>query len=561
MEQTLKEVARNVLVDGMRDRERTYLNHWLTSKGKSVQEGRTGLVGYYADARTSVESVHQELQSQGKLAGLDLTRPPQSLAGKTPEEALPVLRKEADKLSESFFLNPDITNSPKKTGEVKMLLHRHLTNLIEARKEEGAEHPISQLDASTVWTLAARSAAALSIQDVAAAETTLGDHGVRHLVAHNAHQGASLLDSFEKAGGKVKAMDRLIMDDVMVFHDMGYAVRPVRNSIKHNGIQGQDSGHNVIAAAYLRERSQDPNDLIHRVYNHDDLDVIHRCLLHHDKPSSEAAMSDNLTLGDKTKQGRAINMETLVRVADNTHAFEDKLPEIIYGHPKSLRTMRLMKTAGELGDKELVKTLRQGLLEEVESREDLGAQEKKAMMTAARGLNSSSYKFTVGRIAGNAPEVRVSTGGSLEISMEESAVHGKVSEMFGLEQGSQAQKVVKDVRNASPGTPIAFVLSEGQAKNLETTTDFQSQVKSLLLKDSLFTRWAATDLRLSQTSAAVDELLKLQGEVEPGQFAELASAYVSPGSGESPESALTALKASLTEQRRAGMLSFLREPA
>ena len=183
------------------------------------------------------------------------------------------------------------------------------------RQEEGPEHPVSQLDASTAWTLAARSAAALSIQDVAAAETTLGDHGVRHLVAHNAHQGARLLDSFEKAGGTVKAMDRLIMDDVMVFHDMGYAVRPVRNSIRHNGIQGQDSGHNVIAAAYLRERTQDPADLIHKVYNHDDLDVIHRCLLHHDKPSSDAAKSDNLSLSDQTKQGRATNMETLVPVS------------------------------------------------------------------------------------------------------------------------------------------------------------------------------------------------------------------------------------------------------
>ena len=75
------------------------------------------------------------------------------------------------------------------------------------------------------------------------------------------------------------------------------------------------------------------------------------------------------------------------------HAFEDKLPELLYSVPETLKYMRLMKVAGETGNPKKVEAIKAKLIEYIGSREDFSPDDKETLCKAVGGISAESYRF------------------------------------------------------------------------------------------------------------------------------------------------------------------------
>lgn len=399
-------------------------------------------------------------------------------------------------------------------GEVKRYVE-----LIEQAQREG---DITQdLKAHDVLRQLQENIAALAYQDLAASENTLGDHGIRHLVDHNINVSERILDEIQKRGQEVRAVDRLMAHQIMIYHDLGYAMDPVRKAINKEGPKGQDAGHNLLSAKFIRERGSNSEDHLNKIFGPEQISQIHGGILNHD--SSEV----NIKL-DNTPEARQANLESAIHIADNTHAFEDKLPEILYSVPESLKTMRLMKAAAEIGDDKQVGALKESLLSHINANEDYSESDKKALSAAARGLSVDSYKFSVGRICGNKPEISVSENGGVEIKVEESAIHQEVVRLFEQDSYDQLKKFIADLTSVSKDQVSEEMLRQGEIgndklkiilkigeKKSDVETDYQKNIESLIDSPD-FRKWVQEDniLSKSQKDAEAQEDLKRADEIK-----------------------------------------------
>ncbi len=384
----------------------------------------------------------------------------------------------------------------------------------------------------------------LAYQDRAATENWLGDHGVRHLVDHNINVSMQLADKLAAEGQIVSAADRLMLHQTMIDHDMGYAMDVVRYPINQGGF-GADGGHNVLAAKFVREQIEGGESAFAKVFTEEQAGIIHEAILHHD------SRDVNLAIGDTSEEARRGNIESIVHVADNTHAFEDKLPEVLYSHPDTLRVMRLLKTAGELGDDGVIDALRSDLISGIDNRSDLSDDDKTALKTAAGIISKHSYKKSVPRICGNRPKFDVANvdgKGVVTISVEESAIHRETTAMFAQVQAEQTVKFIGDttgIKNvdlrisdtvASPeGNVIVKVLSNNESPE---ATDYQRRLDELI-KDQEFSAFITADASLAARLNYAKALFDNAAE------------------GSADKETFGAQVAALTESRKQGLRSYM----
>lgn len=486
-----------------------------------------GIEDRYKDKGSDNSVMKEAIDAYGKKAGLEHAQNAE-LIGKTfnPETRKQIgeqIQAHIDRLfnSEQGRKNQD------KQASATWETQRYLDLLLQSQAE--GDIPLS-IDASIVLRLAERNVWQLAYQDRVASENLMGDHGIRHLIDHNIKATEAIADSLQAQGQSVKAVDRLIMHQTMLDHDLGYATNTVREGyVDSGGVQvkginaggfGVDSGHNLLSAKVIRQRLEDPGDPLGAVFSQKQLKILHEAILYHDDSRVD------FRVGDESEEARRANIESAVHVADNTHAFEDKLPELLYGYPDSLRMMRLLKTAGEIGDSSIVDQLKNQLIENIDSNGSLSADDKEALTMAAKSLNKDSYKFSVGRICGNKPKFNMDSSGKLTIQVTESAIHQEAVGLFDQKSYDQLRKFVGDLTGkdknqvdlnqdaiVSANGKMEIRLKLGSVKATEQT-DYQRQVEALIA-DNVFQEFilggsetGAGDAHLSRTQLSLETDIK-----------------------------------------------------
>lgn len=394
-----------------------------------------GLETRYVDKRTEAKYVNGQIEDFAKVPGSKGDQTPE-LAGKLfDQESRKIISETVQKQIDRLFNSPEGRLNPEKHQLVTQEIQRLLDLVSQAQKEGDLDPNLSpqvvlRLVEQNVWTLA--------YQDRVASENLLGDHGIRHIIGHNIRAVEAISDELTRSGQQVRAIDRLIMHQIMIYHDLGYAMDPVRQQVNRGNFKA-DRGHNILGAKYIRERLESLTDPLRQVFSQEQLSLIHKGVLYHDSSSVD------FRIKDESLEARKSNIEGAIHVADNTHAFEDKLPELLYTFPDTLRVMRLMKTAGEIGDNASFQLLQTQLVDKIQGSSQFSVDDKEALVNAAQLLTCESYKFSVGRICGNRPEFTIDEEGKLTIAVQESAIHKEVVGLYGQESYDQLRKFVGDL--------------------------------------------------------------------------------------------------------------------
>lgn len=515
--QSLSEVLANLALPSkqstaaMSERESSYLGVFPFKDGDAALKARDVLTTRYNDASTSAATVTETISAYASQRGVEIDSVPPGLTGDLGSMDLSKLKGATQGIVDKFFLSQEASFNPEKHATVSEQTGR----FIDLMKESAPDG----FSAGDAYKLVASNLALISYQDKAAAENMLGDHGVRHLLGHNINACEQLADSLEQQGTPVGATDRLVLHQTMIVHDLGYAMDSVRDPINAEGIKGQDAGHNVLAARYLRERADNPDDPLSKLLGGDDLDRMHRCILYHDKDKTGGPGVDFRMGANLSDEDRAMNLESITRVADNTHAFEDKLPELLYRKPESFKAMRLMKTAGEIGDDGLVDSLKGELAGLVENDSTLAKDDKEALLQSVSSVNAMSYKFSVGRVSGSKPSFDINKDGKVELTVAESATQQETSALFGMDSYKQMEKFVKDCSGHKVSLNGQTQRVEGDDVSITVSSDkvsaedgFNTELREGLLGDRAFVKFAMTDTQLSVWQTTLEERQKLGEE-------------------------------------------------
>lgn len=442
-----------------------------------IETNVASLENRYNDERSNLENVKKEIENYvGENLKQQLGKDVENLKDKKFDaETGKIVLEQTKKHIESLLGNEGKRNNPEKQKALEAMTENYVNLLLQSQEEGDISKDVSaedvqKLTAENIWKLA--------YQDRIAAENTLGDHGVRHLVMHNIKKTEEIFDQLKNNGQKVGSIDRLMAHQVMIDHDMGYAMEPAREAI-NAGFMSADRGHNVLAAKFIRQQAEDQNNYMSKVFKEDQLGTIHQGILEHDKSDIKLKeTAKGLKEGTINEaQARKDNLFDAISIADNSHAFEDKLPEILYSHPDSLEYMRLMKVAGESGDAELVATLKGKLKESIGKNDSWTADDKEALSHATDFISADSYKFAVGRIAGNKPKIEIDDEGNLAIKVQESAVHQEAVQLFGQESYDQFHKFITDYIGKPENLDPPATEEEIQSATKEGRVDFKKVVR------------------------------------------------------------------------------------
>ena len=295
----------------------------------------------------------------------------------------------------------------------------------------------------------------MAFQDKKAVESSLGDHGVRH-ITENIQRCDQVLEGLADEGKTINAMDQLIAHQAMIMHDVGYATRDVAR-VDEKGKMADDKGHNVLSSKVAAENLSNPDSPIAKMFSGEDARILHESILYHDSSKVDFDMNDQLS----TEESRKSRVESAVHLADNLHAFETKLPEVLYKIPATLESMLLMKSAAETGDFDGVDAIKAQLCEKIDEQDQLAPEDKEALKKAVSTLNGGSYNFNVGRMCGTNPEISFKDG-AVQIDVEESAIHQEAIGVFGIEGYPQFKKWLADLSGMDKDDPaIQKALDDG----------------------------------------------------------------------------------------------------
>jgi hypothetical protein len=511
----------------------------------------------YNTSETHPDTVLSQIADFSESVGIPKGLP-EGFAGQPfGKETIALLQTSAKERIGQFLLNKETGRvNPSKNESLIKQTERYLELITQAQQEGDMPSDLSLEDVSK---MVFENIDKLAFQDRVAAENLLGDHGIRHLVDHNIMVTEQVYDKLAQQGQLVKAIDRLMTHQIMIDHDLGYAMSPVRNPINKEGIKGQDAGHNLLAAKFISERIGNPDDHFNKVFaNQDFVKQIHAGILYHDSSKLE------FTIGDESAAARQKNLESAIHLADNTHAFEDKLPELLYAVPETLKYMRLMKVAGDTGDTEKVEAIKQKLVEHIQSQEDFSPDDKAALAQAVKGVSAESYRFSVGRICGNKPTFEINQTGKVEITVQESAIHREVMAVFDQSSLNQLKKFIKDLGGPSDidgdatsidTEKILFKLATGEAGKSEEKNDYQERVMSLITEEK-FRTFMVGESDLSRQQDTLQKFAKLDMSQEENSEKILALGK-QLGAGDGIELAMNSIQSKLAEikQARQGKLN------
>jgi hypothetical protein len=414
------------------------------------------------------QKLEQKLDSFCGQRGVDLNERPENL------ERMSLGGRGFDRVQKKVMVTVDrLLEDDGDRRDVKNFVNRYSQNLRDSFAEKnGGRH----MSASDAYGLLVRNVAKLALQEHAATECLLGHHGIEHIVTHNMRVAQTLFRKLQENGCQITATDRLLIDQAMIDHDIGYAL--IADDVRERGLQGQEHSHPVVAAKLVREsRGHSPLDSI---FDESDWSGYHQAVLRHAAPDKEQHLGF-LLVDSPDPQQRNHNLEVAVRLADTSHALDEhKLPPLILDHPQTLSTLRLIQTAGELNRPDLIKLAQQNLQREIQSRCDLSATKKEAFQHAARHAAPISVTFLVGRFEADVEQSEEISDGRVTFLNKGNPVRGLVHEFFRIDTpGSQLEKL-QDETGAAARDDIQYEVKSQNERVPYPKTDFQAQVRTLL---------------------------------------------------------------------------------
>ena len=377
--------------------------------------------------------LRDKLEDFAQSRGVDINRIPAALEGQT------LNRDSLSSVEEQIAgIVPRLLHDKNDQDDVNNFVKRYSKNLCiaYAERNEGREMPCDQ-----AYKLLLSNVTKLALQEQAATETMMSHHGIEHIVSHNmeiAQRLFALLQSEEMA---VSAVDRLLIDQVMIDHDIGYAL--VADEVRKDGIRGQTKAHPVLGAKLAREaRNHSPLD---DIFEGSDWEAYHQAILFHGRPETNETYSQ--MVDGPNDQRRVNNLALAVRLADTSHGIDEtKLPPLVLEHPRSLLSLRLMQTAEQLGRPDITEEIRDGLRQEIQGRTDFSELKREALGHAIGQTNGEVMKFLVGRFEGVRGQTESLKDGQLRFSTTPNPSAEQIHEFFGFPlEGSQVDKVVQEM--------------------------------------------------------------------------------------------------------------------
>ena len=517
---------KNGVMADMMGREINYLAAYPYKEGGEQLRGE--LNQRYQDSVAGAQHFHKEALEFAKTRGVDPQKLPEALQGKSfdPESAAVIQQARAGQVK-AYFASAQGSTNPLKEKLSQQECDRFI-DLIGQCQSEGS---LGKVSAGDVYRLAASNLNLLALQDRAAAEITFGEHGVRHLVGHNIMVCEKLCDQMQAQGVGVSAKDRLILHQAMLVHDMGYAVENVRGDFAKNGIKTQDAGHPLLGARYVRERLQNDTDPINSIFSPEEMGLIHRAVEFHDMDAEgKSGVKLNMS-AQPTALERQQNLESITRLADNSHALDDKISDVLYRHPAALKTMRLIKTAGEVGDEAKVKSLQEGLKRDLEARTDLSADDKAGLKQAVNQMSAGEYEFSARRLVGGKPDYAVDPEGNITITLRESPIHKQIAQVSGQEPLKLLAGYMQDLSGVRP--QIDRNTRRVEAGNLrfdlkpaQDLDDYQKAVAGVMLGDEKFRGWAVADADLGKTQKGLSNVIDAAASLNDTQLKRQAAVFL-----------------------------------
>ena len=543
---------KNSVMADMLGREMTYLSAYPYKEGGEQIRGE--LTRRYQDSVSGSRQFHKEALEFAQSRGVDPVKLPESLQGKSFDaDSAALIKKELAGQVKAYFASAQGSTNPLKEG----LSQKECDRFVDLIGQCQAEGSLGKVSAGDVYRLASSNLSLLALQDRAAAEITFGEHGVRHLVGHNIMVCEKLSDQLQAQGVPVSAKDRLILHQAMLVHDVGYAVENVRGDFAKNGIKTQDAGHPLLGGRYVRERFQDDTDPINSIFSTDEMNLMQRCVLYHDM-DADGKSGVKLNMGQQLSPAeRQQNLESITRLADNSHALDDKVSDVLYRHPAALKTMRMIKTAGEVGDETKVKSLQDGLKRDLDARSDLSADDKVGLKQAVNQMSAGEYEFSARRLVGGKPDYAIDPEGNVTLTLRESPIHKQIARMSGQEPlkllagymqdlSGVRPEVNRDTRSVEAGN-LRFELKP--AKDLD---DYQQAVAGVMLEDAGFRKWAVQDADQGKVQKGLSTLLSKADSLSEEQLQRQAAVYLDDVDAPRAHllSALQAQLADVKDQRR-----------
>jgi len=309
------------------------------------------------------------------------------------------------------------------------------TNALVARMAQDAQ--AAKIPSQLFAALTARNVAKLALQEAKAVERTIGDHGVRHCSVNVKHCH-EIMDALKAGGLAVEPKDYLAASQIMIDHDMGYAIPAI-----HEG--GFDVGDKFHPQASRVLWEQQPE--MGHIFGEDGAKAMAQIIEEHSGTSLD---------WEKDPLGSA------VRMADNTHLFADKMPELLFDSRKGVELMAkiaLLKQAegfvGKEGQKAAgkdagigaaVNDLRDALRQHIDQRGDLPIQYRQRLQKAAAEIGANTDVFLASRLAGRDPKFAFDAKEKrMDLTCEHSDVRGAIADVFGEdEQDKQFSKMLED---------------------------------------------------------------------------------------------------------------------
>jgi hypothetical protein len=481
----------------------------MTVNEQAYIKGNTGapqLAEFYADPQSSYTNHKKVMDAYiepGRLA-----------ASKNINEVKQRAYYEADRLLGDY--------GKRNNASKEALLHDFINLYLGKMEESIAEGSVKttgpgSISIADIQSMLIEEIHLLAYQDYVDTENLLGDHGLRHLFEHNTKVTFDILDKLKKQGKDIKAIDYLSAIEIQVRHDLGYTNPLVREGINASRF-GIDNGHNVLSGKYFRgQLENNSNHPLSRLFNPKQIATIHEAILKHDIAPINLSSSDIKDL-----------ILSAVTIADNTHAFETKLPELMYGYPESLKVMRILKAIGETIPKDdpqyqpLIDQVKQVLIDSIQNNPDWGPDDKTALTIAATQLNPQQWSFNVGRISGNNPTFALNDDGSFTIEVIGSETHRHITQLFNQQEYLQLAKFIADLTKENKKDVLAKMnanqteFGNGQItikvvtspQELSTgKTDYQNAIEKLLLGDTALQTYNNADNKLAQDQAYQEALL------------------------------------------------------
>lgn len=487
-----------------------------------AKENAEDLEARYNDEKTGADYIQKQIGEFAEKSGLSREASVE-LADKkfNPDTKKFILDKTKEHIDRLLLDKKEGRFNPEKHKIVNEQAECYL-NFIEQAQLEG-DLPLD-LDAQAVLDMARENVWTLAYQDRVASENMLGDHGIRHIAGYNIRVTEEVFKELDSNGQgvKVKAVDKLMAHQIMIMHDLGYATDPVREGV-NAGNFAADAGHNLLSAKILRQRGENKDDAMSKLFSKEQLAIMHQGVLEHDDSKVDFRVADG------SAEARKENLLSAVHLADNTHAFEDKLPELLYSSPDSLKTMRLLKTAGEIGDEALENELKQQLIKQIKENPDYSKDDKEALEKAAKSLKGKSYERAVGRICGNQPKVTIDSTGAVEIKVQESAIHQEAIGLFGEKAYDQLKKFIEDLTGidkkevteemlnqpeiVGKDKKVKILLDIGDEKKSNERSDYQKRIETMI-KDKEFREYSDQDLEMSKEQSAAQKDLDFINDTE-----------------------------------------------